>query len=41
MQVLSIEQNVSAKERLKQQMKYSHIMGNGKKSFIVHWKQSV
>ena len=39
-QVLTIEQNVRVKERLKQQKKYANILNNGEKVFIVRWKQN-
>ncbi len=46
MQVLTIEQNVGLKERLKQQKKYATIIPSksnpkGVKVFMVRWKQSV
>ncbi len=46
MQVLTIEQNVGIKERLKQQKKYASIITsknkpNGVKVYMVRWKQSV
>lgn len=40
-QVLTIEQNVSAKERLKQQKKYANTLSTGEKAFIVRWKMTV
>lgn len=40
-QVLTIEQNVQIKERLKQQKKYASTLRNGEKAFIVRWKQTV
>ncbi|CAF0929792.1 unnamed protein product [Brachionus calyciflorus] len=39
-QVLTIEQNVSLKQRLKQQKKYANTLNNGEKAFIVRWKQT-
>lgn len=38
--VLSIEQNITEKEKLRQQLKYTQI-NNGHKTFIVRWKQNV
>ena len=40
-QVLTIEQNVSVKERLKQQTKYACVLSNGEKAFLVRWKLTV
>ncbi|CAF0929774.1 unnamed protein product [Brachionus calyciflorus] len=37
-QVLTIEQNVTIKERLKQQKKYANTLSSGEKAFIVRWK---
>ena len=39
--VLSIEQIVDAKEKLKQQKRYTHFLNNGEKALIVCWKQNV
>ena len=39
--VLSIEQNLSNDERIKQQKKYVHLMNNNEKALIVRWKQNV
>lgn len=39
--VLNIEQNVSNKERIKQQNKYVHLMNNNEKALIVRWNQNV
>ena len=46
MQVLTIEQNISIGERLKQQKKYASLLSskecpNGRKVFMVRWKQLV
>lgn len=40
-QVLIIEQNVSIKERLKQQAIYASILTNKEKAFLVKWKLTV
>ena len=40
-QVLTIEQNVTIKERLKQQKKYANTLSSGEKAFIVRWKLTV
>lgn len=39
--VLSIEQNLSKKQRIKEKQKYTHLMRNDEKAFIVRWKQTV
>ena len=39
--VLSIEQSVPHKYRLKYQKRYSHLLYGGTSEFIVKWKQSV
>ena len=36
-----MEQIVDAKEKLKQQKIYTHLMNNGEKALIVRWKQDV
>ena len=38
---MTIEQNLTVSERLKQQKKYSYTSNDGKKYFIVRWKQTV
>jgi hypothetical protein len=38
---MTIEQNLTIKERLKQQKKYSYTSNDGKNYFIVRWKQTV
>jgi hypothetical protein len=38
--MLSIEQSISVKERLKNKEKYSHVVNANERSFIVQWKQS-
>ena len=40
-QVLTIEQNVRTRERLKQQKKYASTLSNGEKALVVRWKQTV
>ena len=37
---LALEQSLNKKERLKQQNRYSHLLNNGEKAFIVKWKQT-
>ena len=39
--VISIEQIVDTKEKLKQQRRYSHFLSNGEKALIVRWRQTV
>ena len=39
--VLSTEQIIDAKEKKKQQKKYTHLMNNGEKALIVKWKKEV
>lgn len=39
--VLSIEQIVDTKEKIKQQNIYAHLLNNGEKALIVRWKQNV
>lgn len=38
--MLSIEQSISIKERLKNKEKYSHVVNINERAFIVQWKQS-
>ena len=40
-QVLTLEQNLTRKERLKQQKKYATVRKDGQKVFLVKWKQTV
>lgn len=40
-QVLTIEQNLTRKERLKQQKKYATELSSGQRVFMVFWKQNV
>ena len=39
--ILSIEQNVNIKQRIKEQKKYSYLMASGQRDLIVKWKMNV